>query len=144
MAGGRFPWRSLAAYGAALAVGAFALSWLDYRQMTRAYPTELAVSLGALGFLALGVFVGVRLFAPRPAPSAPGGDIDAARDALGISPREHDVLLALAAGLSNKEIAQKLDVSPNTIKTHLARLFEKLGARRRTEAIMRARAQGLL
>lgn len=143
MSTSRGPWRSLAAYGAALAVGVFALQWLDYRHLARAYSTELAVTLGAVGFLALGAFVGARLFARSPPPSAPG-DLTAARDALGISPREHDVLLALAAGLSNKEIAQKLDVSPNTVKTHVARLFEKLGARRRTEAILKARAQGLI
>jgi ATP/maltotriose-dependent transcriptional regulator MalT len=54
------------------------------------------------------------------------------------------VLQQLAAGRSNKEIAAALHVSPNTVKTHVARLFEKLGARRRTEAIARARALGLL
>ena len=54
------------------------------------------------------------------------------------------MLQQLAAGLSNKEIADKLNVSPHTVKTHVARLFEKLGARRRTEAILRARELGLL
>jgi ATP/maltotriose-dependent transcriptional regulator MalT len=54
------------------------------------------------------------------------------------------VLTELAAGHSNKEIARRLDVSPNTIKTHVARMFEKLGARRRTDAIARARELGLL
>lgn len=63
---------------------------------------------------------------------------------LGISERERVVLQQLAAGGSNKEIAQQLGISPNTVKTHVSRLFEKLGARRRTEAIQRARELGLL
>jgi ATP/maltotriose-dependent transcriptional regulator MalT len=63
---------------------------------------------------------------------------------LGISGRELEVLAHLAAGRSNKEIAQRLEVSPNTVKTHVARLFEKLGARRRTQAILRARELGVL
>ena len=65
-------------------------------------------------------------------------------EALGLSERELEVLHELAAGHSNKEIAAHLHVSPNTIKTHVARLFEKLGARRRTEAILRARELGIL
>ncbi|HEX8402176.1 MAG TPA: LuxR C-terminal-related transcriptional regulator [Allosphingosinicella sp.] len=54
------------------------------------------------------------------------------------------MLHEIAAGRSNKEIAIELKVSPNTVKTHVARLFEKLGARRRTEAINKARALGLV
>jgi DNA-binding CsgD family transcriptional regulator len=54
------------------------------------------------------------------------------------------VLHELAAGRTNKEIAARLQVSPNTVKTHVAHLFEKLGASRRTDAIARARELGLL
>ena len=54
------------------------------------------------------------------------------------------MLAALAAGRSNKEIAAELHVSPNTVKTHVARLFEKLDARRRTDAINKARELGLI
>jgi DNA-binding CsgD family transcriptional regulator len=54
------------------------------------------------------------------------------------------VLAEIAAGRSNKEIAARLHVSPNTVKTHVARLFEKLDARRRTDAINRARALGIV
>ena len=54
------------------------------------------------------------------------------------------MLHALAAGRSNKEIATTLDVSPNTVKTHVARLFEKLDAKRRTDAINRARELGIV
>ena len=54
------------------------------------------------------------------------------------------MLELLAAGRSNKEIANRLDVSPNTVKTHVARLFEKLEVRRRTEAILPARELGMI
>jgi len=86
--------------------------------------------------------VGAKIFA---APAAPAFDGNPkAQTALGLSGRELEVLHELAAGHSNKEIAAHLHVSPNTIKTHVARLFEKLGAKRRTEAIRRARELGIV
>ncbi|MBH0238754.1 LuxR C-terminal-related transcriptional regulator [Methylobrevis albus] len=61
-----------------------------------------------------------------------------------LSGREREVLLLLAEGLSNKEIARRLGVDPNTVKYHLKRLFSKLGVERRTRAIVRARSFGLI
>ena len=135
-------WKQVLAYGALLAVGTLALQWLDIRRLALSHADEVYILLVALGFLGLGVWVGVRLFAPPPRPPAEGNPEAVA--ALGISPRELTVLQALAEGRSNKEIAALLHVSPNTVKTHLARLFEKLGARRRTEAVHRARELGIL
>jgi ATP/maltotriose-dependent transcriptional regulator MalT len=66
------------------------------------------------------------------------------RNTLGISDREFEVLELLAAGRSNKEIASALNVSPNTVKTHVAKIFAKLEVTRRTEAILRARELGML
>jgi len=63
---------------------------------------------------------------------------------LGITPRELDILEVMAAGLSNREIAARLFVSENTVKTHAARLFEKLSAQRRTQAVQRAKEAGLI
>ena len=63
---------------------------------------------------------------------------------LGLTPRELDILEAVAAGLSNKEIAERLFVSENTVKTHAARLFSKLSARRRTQAVQLAKEAGLI
>ena len=57
---------------------------------------------------------------------------------LGITPRELEILEAVAAGLSTREIGERLFVSENTVKTHTARLFDKLSARRRTQAVQRA------
>jgi ATP/maltotriose-dependent transcriptional regulator MalT len=65
-------------------------------------------------------------------------------EALGITPRELDILEALASGLSNKEIGERLFVSENTVKTHAARLFSKLDAKRRTQAVQRAKEAGLI
>ncbi|MBX9643921.1 MAG: response regulator transcription factor [Novosphingobium sp.] len=69
---------------------------------------------------------------------------DKALAALGISPRECEVLELLAEGASNKVIARRLDISPNTVKTHAARLFEKLEAQSRTQAVRKARELDLL
>jgi len=138
----RRTWKRVAAYGAALAAGALALQWLDYDRLARSRPGEIYFALIAAAFLALGVYLGRSLFAgPRPAPF--DGNPNAVA-ALGISPRELAVLKELAAGRSTKEIARQLQVSPNTIKTHLARLYEKLGAERRTDAVNRARELGII
>ena len=56
-------------------------------------------------------------------------------DSLGITPRELEILQLIAAGLSNREIAERVNVSENTVKTHSSRVFDKLGARRRTQAV---------
>ena len=135
-------WMRVAAYGAALAAGALALQWLDYDRLARARPGEIYIALIAVAFLALGVFLGMRMFA-APKPALFEGNPKAVAS-LGISPRELVVLKELAAGRSNKQIARRLEVSPNTVKTHLARLYEKLGAERRTDAVNRARELGII
>lgn len=56
-------------------------------------------------------------------------------DSLGITPRELEILELIAAGLSTKEIAERVFVSENTVKTHSSRVFDKLGAKRRTQAV---------
>jgi len=63
---------------------------------------------------------------------------------LGVTARELEILGLIAAGLSNREIAEKLFVSENTVKTHSSRLFDKLDARRRTQVVRRAKEVGLL
>ena len=132
----------MAVYGLCLAAGTLALQWLDYQRLARSRPGDLALLLVAAAFLLLGIFVGAQALR-RPAPRPFDGN-PKAQAALGISARELTVLAALAAGRSNKEIAAELHVSPNTVKTHVARLFEKLDARRRTDAINKARELGLI
>ena len=135
-------WKQVLGYGAALAIGTLLLQWLDYQRAARLASLEVYLALLALGFLVLGVVLGVRVFAPPRA--APFDGNPKAQAALGLSARELEVLHELAAGRSNKEIAARLHVSPNTVKTHVARLFDKLGAQRRTEAIRKAREMGLV
>ena len=135
-------WKRVIAYGALLAGGTLALQWLDYERMARMHSGDIYLFLVAATFLALGIALGVRVFATQ-APVAFDGN-PKAQAALGLSEREIEVLHELAAGRSNKEIAAHLHVSPNTVKTHVARLFEKLGAKRRTEAIRRARELGIV
>ena len=63
---------------------------------------------------------------------------------LGITQREHEILVRIAEGLSTREIAERLCVSENTVKTHASRLYAKLDARRLTQAVQRAKAEGLI
>lgn len=130
-------------YGALLALGTLALQWLDYQRLVRVHVRDIYDFLLAAGFLVLGLVIGARVLGRRaPAPAFDGNPRALAE--LGISPREAAVLREIAAGHSNKQIAANLHVSPNTVKTHVARLFEKLGARRRTEALRKARELGLV
>jgi DNA-binding CsgD family transcriptional regulator len=136
-------WKGVVLYGALLAAGTLALEWLDYQRAVRAHAGEVYVFLIAAAFLALGLYIGSRVIGRLPAHTGFDGNPQA-RAALRISPRELDVLRELAAGRSNKEIADALCVSPNTVKTHVASLFEKLGAKRRAEAIAKARELGIV
>jgi DNA-binding CsgD family transcriptional regulator len=136
-------WKRVMFYGALLAAGTLALQWLDYQRLARAYSADIYLFLVAVAFLALGIFLGMRVLGSAPPPATFDGNPNA-RASLGISPSELKVLHEIAAGRSNKEIAARLEVSPNTVKTHVARLFEKLGAKRRTEAINRARELGIV
>jgi DNA-binding CsgD family transcriptional regulator len=135
-------WRTILLYGAVLAGGVIALEWVEYRVLLRTHPFAVYLGLFALGFTVLGAWVSYRLLR-RPPP----GPFEVNREALaslGVSEREQEVLELLAAGRSNKEIALQLEVSPNTVKTHVANLFGKLGVRRRTAAILKARELGMI
>ncbi|MEL1250753.1 helix-turn-helix transcriptional regulator [Aurantiacibacter gilvus] len=135
-------WRAALAYGALIALLSLLLAWLDWRHVTRMWSTEAYVLAIAVIFAALGLWLGVRL-TPRRRPATFVRN-ERALASLGISPRETEVLDLLAQGAANKVIARRLDISPNTVKTHVARLFEKLGASNRTEAIAKARELRLL
>jgi DNA-binding NarL/FixJ family response regulator len=136
----RETYKRVAIYAGILAAGTLALQWLDYQRVVRVHSGDLYVFLIAALFLALGVFMGTRVRSSPP--REPGNP--RAQASLGISPSELVVLREIAAGRSNKEIALLLEISPNTVKTHVARLFEKLQARRRTEAVNKARDLGIV
>jgi NarL family two-component system response regulator LiaR len=129
-------------YALALATGALALHWLQYNYLVHTFPLEIYIVLIAVGFAVLGIWAGLRL-ARRPAPASFEQNT-AALASLSITPREQQVLGLLATGRSNKEIARELGVSPNTVKTQLASLYQKLEVERRTQAIQKARELALI
>ena len=130
-------------YAIALALAVAALEWLEYRYVTRAFSTEIYIVLLAAGFAGLGLWAGHRLTTP-PRTDAGFERNDAAVRSLGLTPRECEILGLLASGRSTKEIARQLEISPNTAKTHLARIYEKLAVQRRTQAIHKARELALI
>lgn len=135
--------RTILLYAAALAIAALALDWLEYRWFARAFSTEIYIVILAIGFVSLGIWAGVRL-TPRRAEAEPFRRNDAAARSLGLSPRELEIVEALARGESNKEMARRLEISPNTVKTHLARVYAKLEVQRRVQAIEKARFLALI
>jgi DNA-binding CsgD family transcriptional regulator len=129
-------------YSLGLAVAVAALEWLEYRYVTRAFSTEIYVALLAAGFAGLGVWAGRRL-TPAPAPTAFERNHAAIRS-LGLTARECEILELLASGQSLKEMARQLGISPNTVKTHVGRVYEKLEVKRRVHAIDKARWLALI
>ncbi len=134
--------RTVLLYAIALALAAAALEWLQYRYLVHAFSTEIYIGLLAFGFINLGLWAGTRL-TPRPSGGAFQRN-DAAIRSLGLTARECEILAALASGKTNKELARSLGISPNTVKTHVARLYEKLEVQRRVQAIEKARWLALI
>ena len=129
------------------------LKLIEYRFLVVEHSLEIYGGLVALVFSALGIWLGLKLTRAKgedipvaAAPSSPAPFVvnRAQLEALGITPREHEILELIAAGLSNREIAEKLFVSENTVKTHSSRLFDKLNAKRRTQAVQLAKEAGLI
>ncbi len=114
-----------------------------YSLLTRSIQTELNVGAIAIVFVAFGIYLSrFVLFKPR---NGSQDTFDQQKaDEIGISKREFEVLKKMAAGHSNREIANKLYISENTVKTHVSNLFSKLDAKRRTEAISKARELQLI
>lgn len=137
--------RTILIYGAALAVLVFILKWLEYRYFLRDLSTEFYITVVALLFTGLGVWTGLKLTRKKVVIASPDFVLNENElQRLGISKREHEVLQLMAHGLSNQEIADKLFVSLNTIKTHTSNLFLKLEASRRTEAVKKAKELRLI
>jgi NarL family two-component system response regulator LiaR len=137
------------------------LKIIEYRFLVLEHSLEIYGGIVALLFSGLGIWLGLKLTRTRetvvvrevpvhvevqvPVPVAePFTRNEARLEQLGITPRELEILEAMAAGLSNREMAERLFVSENTVKTHAARLFDKLSARRRTQAVQRAKEAGLI
>jgi DNA-binding CsgD family transcriptional regulator len=134
--------RVILLYAVALALVAAALQWLEYRYFVRSFSTEIYITLVAIGFAALGLWAGRKL-TPRPAGAAFERN-DAAIRSLGLTERECEILESLASGQSIKELARTFGISPNTVKTHVARIYEKLEVQKRVQAIEKARWLALI
>ena len=141
------------------------LQYIEYRFVIIEHSVELYGALVAILFASFGIWLGLRITrrretipetvresvvarevpvpaeAPAPKPFAPN---TARQQTLGITARELEILTLVARGFSNREIATQLFVSENTVKTHCARAFDKLGAARRTQAVQRGKELGLL
>ncbi len=127
------------------------LKLVEYRFLVLEHSLEIYGGIIALLFAGLGIWLGLKLTKTRETVvirevpvAGPFRRNEMELANFGITPRELEILEAMAAGLSNREIAGKLFVSENTVKTHAARLFDKLSARRRTQAVQRAKEAGLI
>jgi DNA-binding CsgD family transcriptional regulator len=129
------------------------LKFIEYRWLVVEHSVEIYGGLVAAVFAGLGIWLGLR-FTRRTETvvvrevmvEAPANFVrdEHKVESLGITPRELEVLELIAAGLSNREIAERVHVSENTVKTHSSRVFDKLGARRRTQAVQLAKALRLI
>lgn len=137
-------------YGLSLAGLLFLLNWLKLRLVVIDHAFEVYIGSIALIFTALGIWLALKLTRPKVetiivekeifvSPNADFTINQAAVDDLNLSKREVEVLQLMAKGLSNQEIAENLFVSLSTVKTHNNNLFDKMGVRRRTQAIEKAR-----
>jgi len=146
-------------YGASGGVLIVVLKLIEFRFIVVEHSFEVYAGLIAALFAAVGIWLGLKITrkeevvlvkevvkevpVPLP-PSEPFAVNEEQQRQLGITKRELEILELIADGLSNREIADKLFVSENTVKTHSSRLFEKLSAKRRTQAVQIGKEIGLI
>jgi len=140
-------------YGLCGGVLIVVLRLIEFRFLVVEHSLEIYGGLIALLFAALGIWLGLKLTQKKevvvvkevPVPSTQPFALNEERlKDLGITRRELEILELMAQGMSNREIADKLFVSENTVKTHSSRLFDKLSAKRRTQAVQIGKEMGLI
>jgi len=147
--------KSVLLYGASMAILLFILKWLEFRFLIIDRAFEIYIGAIAIIFTSLGIWLSLRLSKPKLKTvfvekkvfvykTEPFILNEAQLSQTGISKREMEVLEFMARGLSNKEIAEQLFVSENTVKTHTSRIFEKLEVKRRTMAVEKAKRLQLI
>lgn len=145
--------RHVLLYGLLAGILIAVLQFIEYRWLVIEHSFEIYGGLIAAIFAALGIWLGLRLTRPKETivvrevvinESTPFVRDDQKVDALGLTPRELEILQLMADGLSNREIAERVFVSENTVKTHSSRVFDKLGARRRTQAVQLGKSLRLI
>lgn len=135
---------------------------IEYKHFVQQYSSsEVYGTMVAAMFTAIGIYVGLRLVRPQgavvpgpagEAPAAPQPAADptpfvrneASLREIGLTQREHEILVLISEGLSNREIGERLFVSEKTVKTHSSRVFQKMQVNRRVQAVQRARELGLI
>jgi NarL family two-component system response regulator LiaR len=146
--------KSVLLYGASLAVLLFLLKWLEWRFIILDYAFEIYAGLIAILFTCLGIWLALKLSKPKVTTVTVEKHVlinnaqftfdESAFEKLGMSRRELEVLQLMAQGLSNQQIAERLFVSLNTIKTHSSKVFDKLEVQRRTQAVEKAKRLSLI
>ena len=145
--------RHVLIYGVIGGVLIAALKWTEYRFLVIEHSIEIYGGLISSTFAGLGIWLGLKLTRPRRQLVGDEAQIPSGaafvpdqrkREELGITRRELEVLELIAQGMSNREIAEKLFVSENTVKTHSSHVFDKLQAKRRTQAVQLGKEMGLL
>lgn len=164
-----YTWRPVVLYGVLAGMLIALLRLIEYRWLVLSHSLEIYGGMVAVLFAGLGLWLGRRFMGrerevvretvvvrevpvpvevpievPVAVPAVPFVSDAARAEALGLTPRELEILSLMAEGLSNREIAERVYLSENTVKTHAARVYEKLGARRRTQAVQLARAHLLI
>jgi DNA-binding CsgD family transcriptional regulator len=131
-------------YGICCGVLITVLKLTEYRFLVVEHSEGVYAALVAILFAGVGIWLGLSFTHKKPAVIIKEVEVPAAnpfaRDEkrlteFGITPRELEILGLIAEGLSTREMAERLFVSENTVKTHSSRLFDKLGAKRRTQAV---------
>lgn len=140
-------------YGACGGILIVVLRLVEFRFLVVEHSLEIYGGLIAAIFAALGIWFGLKLTRKKevlvvkevPVPASQPFALNEERlKNLGITRRELEILELIAQGMSNREIADKLFVSENTVKTHSSRLFDKLSAKRRTQAVQIGKEMGLI
>lgn len=148
-------YRILWIYGSSLALLLFILKWLELRFLIYDHAFDIYIGAIALLFTLLGIWLALKLSKPKTntvivektvyQPAAVDFSLNrASLEEMGLSLREMEVLQLLSKGHSNKSIAEQLFVSLNTVKTHCSKIFEKLEAHSRMQAIEKAKRLGLI
>jgi two-component system, NarL family, response regulator LiaR len=138
-------------YGLSGGVLIAVLRFLEVRFLILEHSVEIYGGLIAVLFSGIGIWLGLKLtrrkevVVVKEVPASRPFSLNEERlKDLGITKRELEILELIASGMSNREIAEKLFVSENTVKTHSSRLFDKLSAKRRTQAVQIGKEMGLI
>ncbi|QEE51234.1 DNA-binding response regulator [Flavobacterium alkalisoli] len=147
--------KDLTLYSSSLALLLLLLRWLEFRFLVLSTSLDIYIGIIAAVFMGLGIWLALKLFKPKaktivvekevyitPTPEFVLNQNEL--DNLNLTARELEVLELMAKGMSNKEIADQLFVSLNTIKTHSGKLFEKMEVKRRTQAVEKAKRLSII